>query len=246
MTITKNYTDYEHTSFNKTLDQGMKVASTIMDALPAGSTIDGPTAFKLYDTYGFPLEFTQELAQEKSLSVDVAGFNTCFQEHQAKSRAGAEKKFKGGLADASAETARLHTATHLLNGALRRVLGDSVFQKGSNITAERLRFDFSFDRKMTPEEIAEVTRIVNEAIEKDIPVICEEMTVEEAKNAGAIGVFGEKYGEQVKVYTVDGYSKEICGGPHATRTGELKCFKIQKESSSSAGVRRIKAVIDFQ
>lgn len=236
----------EEATFNKTLDQGMKVASKIMNALPAGSTIDGPTAFKLYDTYGFPLEFTQELAQEKSLSVDVAGFNTCFQEHQAKSRAGAEKKFKGGLADASAETARLHTATHLLNGALRRVLGDSVFQKGSNITAERLRFDFSFDRKMTPEEIAEVTRIVNEAIDKDIPVICEEMTVEEAKNAGAIGVFGEKYGEQVKVYTVDGYSKEICGGPHATRTGELKCFKIQKESSSSAGVRRIKAVIDFQ
>lgn len=236
----------EEETFNKTLDQGMKVASKIMSKMNTGDIIDGPTAFKLYDTFGFPLEFTQELASERGILVDSNGFKTCFQEHQDKSRAGAEKKFKGGLADASVETARLHTATHLLNGALRKVLGETVFQKGSNITAERLRFDFSFDRKMTPEEIEEVSAIVNEAISKDIPVICEEMSLEEAKQAGAIGVFGEKYGEKVKVYTIEGYSKEICGGPHANHTGELKCFKIQKESSSSAGVRRIKAVIDFE
>ena len=236
----------EEETFNRTLDQGMKVASKIMSEMNSGDIIDGPTAFRLYDTFGFPLEFTQELASEKGIFVDSHSFELCFQEHQAKSRAGAEKKFKGGLADASAETARLHTATHLLNGALRKVLGETVSQKGSNITAERLRFDFSFDRKMTLEEIEEVTRIVNEAITKDIPVICEEMSVEDAKQAGAIGVFGEKYGENVKVYTIEGYSKEICGGPHANSTGELKCFKIQKESSSSAGVRRIKAVIDFE
>lgn len=236
----------EEVTFNRTLDQGMKVAAKILDKMSVGEVLDGVTAFRLYDTFGFPLEFTQEVAGEKGISVDVEGFDKCFKEHQEKSRAGAEKKFKGGLADASAETARLHTATHLLNGALRKILGDGVYQKGSNITAERLRFDFSFDRKMTAEEIKAVTDIVNEAIRKDIPVVCEEMTVDEAKAAGAIGVFGDKYGEKVKVYTMGEYSKEICGGPHAERTGDLKCFKIQKESSSSAGVRRIKAVIDFE
>lgn len=233
----------EETTFGKTLENGMKVATKALEKLSEGETVDGETVFHLYDTFGFPLELTQELAAEKHLLVDVDGFNKKFEEHQEKSRMGAEKKFKGGLADTTAETSRLHTATHLLNGALRRVLGPEVFQKGSNITSERLRFDFSFDRKMTDEEIAEVTRIVNEAIEKDIPVVCEEMTVEEAKAAGAIGVFGDKYGERVKVYTIGEYSKEICGGPHAEHTGELKSFKILKESSSSAGVRRIKAVI---
>lgn len=233
----------EETTFGKTLENGMKVASKALDKLSEGEIVDGDTVFHLYDTFGFPLELTQELAAEKKLLVDVEGFNKKFEEHQEKSRAGAEKKFKGGLADTTAETSRLHTATHLLNGALRRVLGNEVYQKGSNITSERLRFDFSFDRKMTDEEIAEVTRIVNEAIEKDIPVVCEEMTVEEARAAGAIGVFGDKYGERVKVYTIGEYSKEICGGPHAEHTGELKSFKILKESSSSAGVRRIKAVI---
>ena len=233
----------EETTFGKTLENGMKVATKALEKLSDGETVDGETVFHLYDTFGFPLELTQELAAEKHLLVDVDGFNKKFEEHQEKSRMGAEKKFKGGLADTTAETSRLHTATHLLNGALRRVLGPEVFQKGSNITSERLRFDFSFDRKMTDEEIAEVTRIVNEAIEKDIPVVCEEMTVEEAKAAGAIGVFGDKYGERVKVYTIGEYSKEICGGPHAEHTGELKSFKILKESSSSAGVRRIKAVI---
>lgn len=236
----------EEFTFNKTLDQGMRVAEKVLTKMNKGDVLDGPTAFKLYDTFGFPLEFTQEVAGEKGVKVDVDGFKACFKEHQEKSRIGAEKKFKGGLADTSAETARLHTATHLLNGALRKILGDSVYQKGSNITSERLRFDFSFGRKMTTEEIEAVTNIVNEAIQKDIPVVCEEMTVEEARDSGAIGVFGDKYGEKVKVYTIGDYSKEICGGPHAERTGELKCFKILKESSSSAGVRRIKAIIDFK
>lgn len=234
----------EEEKFKKTLDKGIKVAERIMDKLDKESIIDGETAFHLYDTFGFPLEFTMEIATEKGLRVDEKGFKKKFKEHQEKSRIGAEKKFKGGLADSSVDTARLHTATHLLNGALRKVLGTSVYQKGSNITSERLRFDFSFDRKMTTEELEEVSNIVNEAINKKIPVICEEMTVEEAKNQGAIGVFGDKYGEKVKVYTIGDYSKEICGGPHANNTGELKHFKIVKEESSSAGVRRIKAIIE--
>ena len=235
----------EEEKFNKTLDKGIKVAEKLMDKLDKKSIIDGETVFHLYDTFGFPLEFTMELAIERGLKVDEEGFKKEFEEHQEKSRMGAEKKFKGGLADSSVDTARLHTATHLLNGALRKVLGTSVYQKGSNITSERLRFDFSFDRKMTAEELEEVSNIVNEAINKKIPIVCEEMSVEEAKNQGAIGVFGNKYGETVKVYTIGEYSKEICGGPHANNTGELKNFKIVKEESSSAGVRRIKAIIDF-
>ncbi len=207
------------------------------------STMDGRSAFKLYDTYGFPIEMTIELATEKGLKVDEADFAERFRQHQATSQAGAEQRFKGGLADHSAQTARLHTATHLMHTALRKVLGDEVAQKGSNITAERLRFDFSFGRKMTKEEIAEVEKLVNEAIEAKAPITCREMTVPEAKAEGAIGLFESKYGELVKVYTMGEFSKEICGGPHAENTGDLKSFKILKEESSSAGVRRIKAVI---
>lgn len=236
----------EEKLFNKTLDKGLRMAEKIMKQMDRNSTIDGDTVFHLYDTYGFPLEFTKELAIEKGIIVDEEGFNRKYQEHQEKSRIGASKKFKGGLADASFDTRRLHTATHLLNGALRKVLGSSVYQKGSNITKERLRFDFSFDRKLTNDELEKVSNIVNEAINKNIPVICEEMTVEEARNNGAIGVFGDKYGDIVKVYTIGEYSKEICGGPHANSTGELKNFKIIKEESSSSGVRRIKAIIDFE
>ena len=207
------------------------------------NVIDGRSAFKLYDTYGFPIEITTELAAEKGLSVDEKGFQERFKQHQETSHAGAEQRFKGGLADNTEETAKLHTATHLLHAALRRVLGDEVAQKGSNITAERLRFDFSFSRKMTPEEIKEVERLVNEYIKGAAEVVCEEMTVPEAKAKGAIGLFESKYGERVKVYTMGEYSMEICGGPHAKNTGDLVSFKIQKEESSSAGVRRIKAVI---
>ncbi|MBR4540437.1 MAG: hypothetical protein IKO52_16560 [Clostridia bacterium] len=210
------------------------------------TTLDGRSAFKLYDTYGFPIEMTKELAAEKGLTVDEADFAERFRQHQETSHAGAEQRFKGGLADASEQTACLHTATHLLQAALRKVLGDEVHQKGSNITAERLRFDFTFGRKMTPEELAEVERLVNVAIEAKAPVTMEEMTVAEAKAQGAMGLFESKYGERVKVYTMGPFSKEICGGPHASNTGDLVSFKIQKEESSSAGVRRIKATIGRQ
>ncbi len=219
------------------------VVAAVKARMESLHVMDGRSAFKLYDTYGFPIEMTIELAKEKGLSVDQDDFVQRFKQHQATSQAGAEQRFKGGLADHSAQSARLHTATHLLHAALRKVLGDEVAQKGSNITAERLRFDFSFGRKMTQEELAEVERLVNEAIAAKAPITCREMTVPEARAEGAIGLFASKYGELVKVYTMGSFSKEICGGPHATNTGDLKSFKIQKEESSSAGVRRIKAVI---
>ena len=210
-----------------------------------GDTISGKASFKLYDTYGFPIEMTVELAKEKGLKVNIDDFNKAFAEHQQKSHAGAEQKFKGGLADHSEATARLHTATHLMHRALKEVLhDDNANQKGSNITEERLRFDFTFPRALTPEEIREVEDKVNEAIKADVPVVCEEMTVEEAKEQGAVGLFTAKYGEKVKVYTMGKYSKELCGGPHASHTGELGHFRIVKEQSSSAGVRRIKAVLE--
>ncbi|MBS6477558.1 MAG: alanine--tRNA ligase, partial [Firmicutes bacterium] len=192
------------------------------------------------------IEMTVELAKEKGLKVNVEDFEKAFKEHQEKSHAGAEQKFKGGLADNTVATARLHTATHLMHAALKKVLNDeNANQKGSNITEERLRFDFTFPRPLTKEEIAEIEKLVNEAIAADVPVVCEEMTVEEAKAQGAVGLFTNKYGEKVKVYTMGKYSKEICGGPHANRTGELGHFRIVKEQSSSAGVRRIKAVLEY-
>ena len=233
----------EEERFAKTLEQGTKEFEKLVDKLKISGTLSGRLAFRLYDTFGFPIEMTQELARENDLTVDIDGFNAAFKKHQELSKAGSEQKFKGGLADHSEETTKLHTATHLLHAALRKVLGDEVAQKGSNITAERLRFDFSFHRKMEPEEIAEVQRLVNEAIERKMPITMEEMSVEDARNSGAIGLFGDKYGERVKVYTMGDFSKEICGGPHASNTGDLVAFKIQKEQSSSAGVRRIKAII---
>ena len=216
-------------------------AQLIRDRL---SVIDGRSAFKLYDTYGFPVEITRELAAEKGLTVDEEDFAKRFEQHQATSRSGAEQIFKGGLADHSEQTACLHTATHLLQAALRKVLNDStISQRGSNITAERLRFDFSFGRKPTKEELQQVEDQVNEWIQAKAPITCEEMSVDEAKDHGAIGLFESRYGEQVKVYSMGSFSKEICGGPHAANTGDLGSFTIQKEESSSAGVRRIKAVI---
>lgn len=234
----------EYGLFEKTLDMGLKKAGQYFSSLKEGDQLSGELAFRLFDTFGFPIEFTTELAKEREMVVDIEGFRQKFLEHQQKSRQGAEGKFKGGLADTGFQTARLHTATHLLNGALRKVLGNEVYQRGSNITEERLRFDFSFDRKLTQEELKEVTRIVNEAIDKRIDVICEEMTLEEAREEEAIGVFDHKYGEKVKVYTIPGYSKEICGGPHAVSTGELGRFIIIKEEASSAGVRRMKAILE--
>lgn len=246
----------EEEQFAKTLSEGLKQFSKLREGM-SGTMIDGPSAFRLYDTYGFPLELTQELATEQGLTVDEAGFHKAFEEHQAKSRAGAAQKFSGGLADHSAETTKLHTATHLLNAALRQVLGDHVQQKGSNITADRLRFDFNHEDKLTPEQIAEVERLVNQAIEANLPVSYHTTTVDGAKEEGAIGVFDERYDAEVKVYqmgpsTSSGrgewserpFSLEICGGPHVANSGMLGSFRIKKEESSSKGVRRIKAVVN--
>lgn len=233
----------EETRFARTLRQGEREFEKAVSRMGENKVIDGVVAFNLYATYGFPIEMTRELAKEHGLTVDEAGFEKHFAEHQKSSHAGAEQRFKGGLADSSAQSARLHTATHLLHAALRRVLGDEVAQKGSNITPERLRFDFSFGRKVTKDELAQVEALVNEWIKADVPVVMTETTVEEAKKEGAIGLFESKYGERVRMYTMGEYSKEICGGPHASHTGELVSFKILKEESSSAGVRRIKAVI---
>ena len=232
----------EEERFSKTLESGLKEFEKVITHIPT-KTISGKTAFRLYDTFGFPLEMTVELAKENGFDVDTDGYEVAFKEHQEKSKLGADQKFKGGLADGGEETAKLHSATHLLNAALKEVLGDpNIMQKGSNITAERLRFDFNFDRPLTKEEIEKVEERVNAEIAKKADIKCEEMTVDEAKANGAIGVFASKYGERVKVYTI-GFSKEICGGPHASNTGDLGRFHIVKEQSSSAGVRRIKAVL---
>lgn len=234
----------EEDKFSKTLVAGEKEFTKVISHIQ-GNVVPGGTAFKLYDTFGFPIEMTEELAAENGYTVDVEGFKQKFAEHQAKSHAGSEQRFKGGMAEGGGiEATYLHTATHLLQAALRKVLGDEVKQKGSNITPERLRFDFSFSRPMTEEEIAETQRLVNDAIQRDLPITCEEMPVEEARKTGAIGLFGDKYGEVVKVYTMGDFSKEICGGPHAEHTGQLGHFVIQKEQSSSSGVRRIKAILE--
>ncbi|MCR4284154.1 MAG: alanine--tRNA ligase-related protein, partial [Parcubacteria group bacterium] len=206
--------------------------------------ISGHDAFILFSTYGFPFEETLELAKEKGIKVDEVGFKEEFKRHQEVSRAGMEKKFKGGLSGTSPEETRLHTATHLLHKALREILGEHVSQKGSNITPERLRFDFSHAEKMTPEELKKVETLVNQKISEKLPVTVEEMTPEDAREKGAIGIFGDKYGEKVKVYSVGNFSKEICGGPHVSNTSELGHFKIKKEEATSAGVRRIKAVFE--
>ncbi len=233
----------EEERFQKTITQGLKEFEKTVEKLQGGM-IDGKSAFRLYDTFGFPIEFTLELAEERGLKVDKEGFDEASRHHQELSHAGAEQRFKGGLADTGEQTARLHTATHLLNAALRKVLSEDITQKGSNITAERLRFDFNFERKVERDELDQVEAYVNEAIAAGLDIVCEEMTVDEAKQQGAMGVFDSKYGDLVKVYTIPGYSKEICGGPHAANTAELGHFKIKKEQSSSAGVRRIKAVLD--
>jgi alanyl-tRNA synthetase len=234
----------EEAKFKTTLEKGLKKIKEIIAESRKDETISGEKAFYLFSTYGFPLELTKEIAAEHNMAVDEEDYREKFKKHQELSRTVSAGMFKGGLADAGDKAARLHTATHLLLAALRKVLGEDVEQKGSNITDERLRLDFSHSQKMTPEKIAEVEKLVNEAISKNIPVKCEEMTLEEAQKAGALGVFGKKYGEKVKVYSVLDFSREICGGPHASATGELGKFKIIKEESSSAGVRRIKAVLE--
>lgn len=246
-----NEFNQEEEKFNRTLEKGLAEFNKL-----SGDGISGEEAFNLYQSYGFPLEITEELAKEKGVALDRTGFEIELKKHQDLSRTAAAGKFKGGLADAGVETTKLHTAAHLLLAALRKVLGDHVLQKGSNITPERLRLDFSHPEKMTPVQLTEVERLVNEAISKDFKVVCEELSLEEAKNRGAMGVFDSKYGERVKVYTVchlessgsadikRAFSQEICGGPHVSETGVLGHFKIQKEEASSAGVRRIKAVLE--
>ena len=206
--------------------------------------VPGRVAFRLYDTYGFPIELTQELAAEHGLSVDLVGFQEAYGKHQELSKSGAEKAFKGGLADNTEMTRRLHTATHLLHQALRQVLGAHVQQKGSNITPERLRFDFTHPAAMTEGEVRRVEAIANEQIRADLAVSFQTMTLDQARASGAIALFGDKYEEMVKVYFIGGFSREVCGGPHVERTGELGRFVIQKEQSSSAGVRRIRAVLE--
>ena len=244
----------EEENFKKTLNKGLSVLHKEMEKHEKSDGVRGfdeKFFFEMFATYGFPVEMTCE-------ELEDTGWATCkedheyimekfmkyFDEHQKLSRAGAEKKFAGGLADNSDDVAKLHTATHLLHQALRQVLGDHVEQKGSNITPERLRFDFTHGEKMTDEEKAEVERLVNEVIDQGIDVDCNEMSVDEAKEAGSIGLFESKYGDKVKVYTIGDFSKEICGGPHVSNTLKMGHFKIKKEKSSSAGVRRIKAVLE--
>ncbi len=236
----------EEEKFSDTLIKGEREFAKMLPNLLKGNSrvLSGRLAFKLYDTYGFPIELTEELARENGFTVDIEGFNAAFEKHQELSRSGAEQQFKGGLADHKEQTTALHSATHLLHAALRKVLGTHVGQKGSNITAERLRFDFTHPEPMTKEEIKKVEDLVNEQIRRDLDVTVETMTLEEARAAGAIAFFDSKYGEKVRVYTIGDFSKEVCGGPHVTHTGDMGHFRILKEQSSSAGVRRIKAVLE--
>lgn len=236
----------EETLFNSTLLFGEKQFEKLIQE---NNSISGKDAFNLFSTYGFPFELTEELANDIGVSVDKESFDEEFKKHQETSRAGSDKKFAGGLADHNEETVRLHTAHHLLLASLQKVLGPNVHQRGSNITGERLRIDFSFDRKMTPEEKQEVEDLVNKKISEGLPVVKREMTKEEAEKIGAEMEFGVKYGDRVNVYFVEekdgtAFSKEFCGGPHVKNTGELGHFKITKEEASSAGVRRIKAVLN--
>ncbi len=233
----------EKQKFNKTLENGLKEFEKIMSRFE-GDTLDKDTAFRLYDTFGFPLELTVELAAEKGIRVDEEGFREKFKEHQEKSRAGSTAKFKGGLAGNGEMETKYHTATHLLNAALKQVVGPDVHQKGSNITAERMRFDFSCDHKLTDEEKAKAEELVNKWIQDALDVNVCEMKKEEAIKSGAECMFIEKYPDIVTVYSIGDVSRELCGGPHVKNTSELGHFIIKKEEASSAGVRRIKAVLE--
>jgi alanyl-tRNA synthetase len=231
----------EYKKFNNTLARGLNRFNRIARKK---KKIDGKDAFLLYQSFGFPIEITKELGKENSIFVDVDGFYEEFEKHQKVSRAGADMRFGSGLADTSEATVRLHTATHLLNEALRRVLGKEIIQKGSNITQKRLRFDFNFDRKLTDQEIKDVEEIVNGKINEALPVKRTETTLEEAIKMGSQAVFEGKYEEKVSVYSIGDFSMELCSGPHVKNTGQLGRFKIIKEEGISAGVRRIRAVLE--
>ncbi len=239
----------EEQRFKETLQKGMREFERELAGVSGGASpvvFSGKRAFYFYETFGFPVELTEEMLRERfpRATIDRQEFDAAYEKHRETSRAGAEQKFKGGLADASDKTTRLHTATHLLHQALRTVLGTHVEQRGSNITPQRLRFDFSHPAKMTDEELAEVERIVNEKIAAALPVDSAMTTLDEAEKEGAIALFAEKYGDNVKVYSIGDFSKEVCGGPHVANTSELGPFRIVKEQASSAGVRRIKAVLE--
>lgn len=240
----ENIIDGEETKFRKTLADGIKHFAKIT----TDSILSGEDAFKLFSTYGFPFELTKELAHEKGIKINEEEFKTELEKHQQQSRTASAGKFKGGLAGHGEMETKYHTATHLLHSALRSVLGEHVMQKGSNITAERLRFDFSHNEKMTEEQIKNVENIVNNAISNNLEVTRKEMPLDEAKKLNAIGLFGEKYGDVVSVYTIGNFdnpfSREFCGGPHVSNTGTLGKFKILKEEASSAGIRRIKAILE--
>ena len=240
-----NSLEEEKNKFIQTLEKGEKKFYKALEMCRKEEKriLDSKTVFTLYDTFGFPPEITAELASENGLSIDYTGFEELYKQHQELSRQGAGQKFSGGLADNAEETIALHTATHLLHKALKIVLGEHVHQKGSNITKERLRFDFSHGQKMTTEEIKNVEDIVNAVIEQGLQVGCNEMSLDEAEKTGAEGLFADKYGEKVKVYSIGNFSSEICGGPHVSNTADLGYFKIVKEESASSGVRRIKAVM---
>ena len=244
--LIKNVIIEEKNKFVKTLAHGEKEFEKEMNkAKEQGKTkIDGKVVFKLYDTYGFPPEVTSELAQENNMTVDMKEFDELFKAHQEKSRMGSEQKFKGGLAEQNDTTIAYHTATHLLNAALKVVLGTETHQRGSNITIDRMRFDFNCDHKMTDEEKKQTEDLVNKWIQDAIPVTVEEMKKEDAVKSGAECMFIEKYPDVVTVYTIGDVSKELCGGPHVKNTSELGKFKIKKEEASSAGVRRIKAILE--
>lgn len=235
----KNAIKEEVEKFSKTISQGAREFDRL-----SKDGISGKEAFLLFSTYGFPFEMTRELANEKGIRIDEHDFREEMSRHQELSRAGAEQKFKGGLLDHSPQSIKYHTATHLLHQALREVLGTRVLQKGSNITPERLRFDFSFERKMTDEEKKKVEDLVNAKIGDALPVSYEDIPFEEAQKKGALGLFEEKYGDKVRVYAVGNFSLEFCGGPHVSNTKELGTFKIAKEEAVSQGVRRIKAVLE--
>ena len=233
----------EEGRFLQALQRGEREFERLLHRLE-GQQIAGRDAFYLYETYGFPLELTAEMARERGLAVDEAGFAEAYARHQEMSRAGAEAKFAGGLADHTEQTTKLHTATHLLQAALRLVLGEHVHQAGSNITAERLRFDFSHPDKLTDEQLQKVEDLVNQAIAADYAVCVDSMTLEEAQAKGALAFFGERYGDRVNVYSVGDFSMEVCGGPHVERTGQLGRFKIQKQEAVGRGLRRIRAVVE--
>jgi len=240
----------EEERFSLALENGTKLLERKLQLAEEShqKTLDAKSAFDLFQSFGFPLEITVEMCKEKGFSVDVAGFNSLMKVHQELSRAGAEQKFKGGLADHTEETTKLHTATHLLNEALRRVVDPSIHQMGSNITKERLRFDFNYDKKLTDEQIKKIEEWVNDAIKAEADVSFEMMSLEDAKKLGAEGEFEEKYEKTVKVYTISKgdrvYSREVCGGPHVKNTRELKGFKITKQEAVAAGIRRIKAIVE--